>query len=57
MPQIADTVPHPHQLPFPGAVVIIAMGINPGGAIVGQYTDTNGQTHGLLAVPMQGHNQ
>jgi len=28
------------------------MGINPDAAIVGQYTDTSGQTHGFLAVPI-----
>lgn len=28
-----------------------AIGINPGGSIVGQYTDTSGHVHGFLAVP------
>lgn len=32
------------------------MGVNPEGAIVGQYTDTKGLTHGFLAAPVPGNN-
>jgi hypothetical protein len=41
----------PIVLDYPGAVATIAMGINPAGVIVGQYTDTQGRTHGFLIRP------
>jgi len=41
----------PHTAPF-NSVLTIAMGINPSGAIVGQYQDTGGHTHGFVAVPV-----
>lgn len=37
-------------LEFPGAAATIAWGVNPEGAIVGQYVE-DGVTHGFLAVP------
>ncbi len=44
------TVDVPSTMPF-NAVRTVIQSINPGGALVGQYTDTTGRTHGLLAVP------
>jgi hypothetical protein len=35
----------------PNSVNATAVGINPGGTIVGQYTDASGHLHGWLAVP------
>ena len=39
------------SIDFPAAIGKHAIAINPAGAIVGTYTDTNNVTHGLLAVP------
>src|SRR5260370_38885814 len=36
------------SIDFPGAVLTNAQGINPGGEIVGIYTDTAGKQHGFL---------
>ena len=36
------------SIDFPGAVLTNAQGINPGGEIVGFYTDTAGKQHGFL---------
>lgn len=36
----------------PNSVNATAVGINPGGTIVGQYTDASGHLHGWLAVPV-----
>lgn len=44
------TLDVPSTAPF-NAVSSLAMGVNPDGAIVGQYTDTSGRTHGFLATP------
>jgi hypothetical protein len=35
----------------PASVNATAVGINPGGLIVGQYTDSAGHLHGFLAAP------
>jgi probable HAF family extracellular repeat protein len=43
------TINVPSEPPFNASPSTIAYGINPGGAIVGQYTDTSGHTHGFLA--------
>ena len=40
----------PINVDYPGAAATIAFGINPDGAIVGQYT-AGGHTHGFVAVP------
>jgi hypothetical protein len=39
----------PGTAPFNGVKTVL-QGINPGGAMVGQYTDISGHTHGLLVV-------
>jgi hypothetical protein len=44
------TVDAPSTAPF-NAVRTVYQGINPAGAMTGQYTDTMGHTHGLLALP------
>jgi hypothetical protein len=44
------TVDAPSTAPF-NAVGTIIQGINPGGVMTGQYTDTSGHTHGLLVLP------
>jgi hypothetical protein len=36
--------------PDPSSVYTVANGINPAGAITGNYTDANG-THGFLRIP------
>ena len=43
------------SIDFPAAIGTHAQGINPAGAIVGIYTDTNKVTHGFLAVPAAGN--
>lgn len=46
----------PITIDFPGNPLgTVALGINAGGAIVGQYTDTGHQGHGFLAVPVAGY--
>src|SRR5581483_7562857 len=40
----------------PNSVNATAVGINPGGLIVGQYTDSAGRVHGFRAVPTQSGN-
>jgi hypothetical protein len=47
----------PISVDYPDAAATIAMGINRSGAIVGQYTDTNGHTHGFLAEPEHRHDR
>ena len=42
----------PITIDYPNSVGTTAVGINPGGSVVGQYTDTSGQLHGFLAVPV-----
>jgi len=43
--------PAPITVDPPNSVNAAAVGINPGGVIVGQYTDSTGHLHGFLAVP------
>jgi probable HAF family extracellular repeat protein len=46
-----ETIDVPNTAPFHASPSTIVFGINPGGAIVGQYTDTSGHTHGFFALP------
>lgn len=50
--QLADGTA-PITVDPPNSVNAAAVGINPGGWIVGQYTDGAGHVHGFLAVPVQ----
>ena len=51
--QLADLSTPPITVDPPNSVNAAAVGINPGGWIVGQYTDAAGHPHGFLAVPAQ----
>ena len=44
----ADPPFHFSSIDYPGAVLTNAQGINPGGDIVGFYTDSSGKQHGFL---------
>jgi probable HAF family extracellular repeat protein len=45
------TIDVPSDSPFHASPSTIVFGVNPDGAMVGQYTDTTGHTHGFLATP------
>ena len=45
---VAQDQPAFTTIDFPGAVLTHALGIGPGGDIVGYYRDTSGNTHGFL---------